>query len=270
MVSAVLVGAAFIVATIGGIAILDRWNLIGDKRGEDSGEKRLQEQAAEQADYSLSLWQRHKTLTLPGKLVVAAGGLLVVGTLVFVYLTLRSGAPVEVPYANGMRIGAVVLGTFYVATRRQQQRAQNRGELHVVYDGEDQTADTIYFDPSNMETDANGNTILYEQRANRFLNLFPKRKLVAHDRELRTRPGALLDDQIAYQLPARAVNTTDNQFYLRAGGRKQTTGVDAPADYQFRSPEVLSREAYELMRERTQKMETRLQSEQSKRAVIEQ
>lgn len=267
------IGGAAIIIVLLILFALDRWNVFGgDSSGESSGTERIEREAAKEGDFSVPILKRHKTLTLPGKVVVTSVACIVFGGLLYIYLTLRGGAPAKLPYANAMKMTAIVVGALAGGIAWANTKNAKRGRIDILHEDEDTVieTETVYFDPSEANTDAEGNTIVYEHFKTRFLGMFGKRKLVAHDRELRTRRGALLSDRIAHEIPAHAQKFAPNHYVVRTKGRRVKDGVNTAADYAYRSPNVLPYSSYIRQDERVSKMETRLDSALARLARSEQ
>ncbi len=109
MVNVLLVGIIAVVIVLLILGALDRWNVFGDDReNPESGTDRVKQEARREGDYSVSLLKKHKTLTLPAKVLAISLGLLVLATGVFAYFSLKNGVarggPLrELPRSRGDR-----------------------------------------------------------------------------------------------------------------------------------------------------------------------
>lgn len=267
MVNVVLVGAIAIAIVLLILGALDRWNVFGDDReNTESGTDRVKQEARREGDFSVSLLKKHKTLTLPAKVVTVCLGLIVLSTGVYAYFTLKNGAPVEVPYANGLKVAGVATLAVFGGVGYRAKKDRTRGRIDVVFEDEDGAAadtDTVYFSPAESTTNRDGNLIVYEHFPTRILGLFGRRKLVAHDRELRAK-RAILGDIIAHEIPSHAIRVEENHFYIRTQEREITTSVSSAADYRYRTPIEMPYRSYLRLRERNSKLETRLDTMSAK------
>jgi len=204
MVNVLLVGVIAVVIVLLILGALDRWNVFGDDReNPESGTDRVKQESRREGDYSVSLLKKHKTLTLPAKVLVVSLGALVLATGVFAYFSLKNGAPVEVPYANYVEAAGIATVAIAGGVGYRAKKDNERGELEVVYedqDGSEEGSETVYFDPTESTTNKDGNLVVYEHFPARILGLFGRRKLVAHDRELRSERG-ILSDIVAHEIP---------------------------------------------------------------------
>lgn len=272
--SAIIYSAMVLVAILILIGAIDHWGVFeDDKENANSGTERVQQELEQQnEDYTISLLKKHKTLTAPGKVVVASLGALCLGLLVYVYFTLKNGAPVEVPFANALQQSAVVTAVFFVAVGVANKRTSNRRKATIVYEDENGYRDrteTKYFDPAKAERDGDGNLILYENLSARILGLFERRKLVAYDRELRGE-RAVLHDHIAHRIPESAIELDDGHWKIRTQGHRVTSNGDVSADYTYDPPYTVPFETHVKNRERIAKMQTKLDSKDAMLAEVEQ
>lgn len=267
MVNILILGAVAIVIVLLILGALDRWNVFGDDReNPESGTDRVKQEARREGDFSVSWMKKHKTLTLPAKVVTVCLGLIMLSTGVYVYLTLKNGAPVEVPYANGLKVGAIALVAVFGGVGYRGKKDGVRGRLDVVYENEDGRAEdteTVWYSPTETTTNTDGNEIVYEHFPTRILGLFGRRKLVAHDRELRAE-RAILGDVIAHEIPSHAIRIDENHYQIRTQAKVVTNGVSNAADYRYRTPIELPYRAYLRLRERNSKLETRLDTMDAK------
>ncbi|MFC4553552.1 MULTISPECIES: hypothetical protein [Halorussus] len=268
----ILGGVAVLIVVLVLVAI-DRWGVFeSDDENANSGTERLRQEAErEYDDYTVSIFKKHKTLTLPAKVLTVCVSLIFVGGLAYVYLTLKNGAPVELPYANAMQQFAVVAVSFFVGVGYANRRERGRLEIiHEDRDGEVRKSETKYFRPSEMEADRDGNPIVYETFRTRILGLFERRKLAVHDRELRGK-RAILHDKIAHEIPSHATQIRDNEWVILTTQRKTTENPDQKAaDYRYAPPIQLDYESYVKQRERVQKMEMKYDSMKAQLAETEQ
>lgn len=259
----VAIGVIAVVLVVLVLVALDRWGVFqDDDENQNSGTARVEREARQEEVGSLSVFERHKSLTLPGKVVALSTGLLVLSAGVYGYYTLKNGAPVEVPYVRSIQAGGVGIVGLLAGVGLANAKTRSRGRLEVVFEGDDaRETDTevVWFDPSESETDSNGRTVIYEHFSTRILGLFGRRKLVGHDRELRSRRN-VLGDLVAHRIPDHAVRVSDDHYLVRTQGRKVVSGPSSAADYEYRSPIELSYEKYLQQREANRKMQMRIDS----------
>jgi hypothetical protein len=266
MVNYLYIGVIAVVIVLLILGAIDRWDIFGDDReNPDSGTERVKHEARSEADFDVSLLKKHKTLTLPAKVMVVSLGGLVLATGVYAYLTLRNGAPVEVPYAGAMEAGAIAIVGIGggVAYRAKKDRA--RGRVDIIYEDEDSTAaetETVWFDPSETTRNKDGRAIVKEHFPTRILGLFGRRKLVAHDRELRSE-RAILSDVVAHEIPDHATKLDEHHYEIHTQDRVVTNGISNAADYRYRSPIELPYQTHLQQRERINKMEMKLETKDS-------
>lgn len=263
MVNYVLIGAIAVVIVLLILGALDRWNVFGDDReNSESGTDRVKQEQRRDGDFAVSPLKKHKTLTLPAKVVSVCLGLIVLATGVYAYFTLKNGAPVEVPYAGGLEAtGIAVVGVVGGVAYRAKQDG-TRGRLDIVYEdesGDEEASETVYFAPAESTTNMDGNTIVYEHFPTRILGLFGRRKLVAHDRELRAE-RSILGDVVAHEIPSHAVKLAENHYLIRTQARTVTNGVSNAADYRYRTPIELPYQTYLNQQEKLWKYEARLET----------
>ena len=191
MVNVLLIGVIAVVIVLLILGALDRWNVFGDDReNEGSGTDRVKQEARREGDFSVSLLKKHKTLTMPAKVVVLCMGLLFLATGVFAYFSLKNGAPVEVPYAGAMEATAIGVAGVGGGVLYRAKKDKERGQVEVVYEddgGDEEASETIWFDPAESTTNSDGNLIVYEHFPNRILGLF--------GRLLRLGEGVLLESR---------------------------------------------------------------------------
>jgi len=263
MVNLLLVGIIAVVIVLLILGALDRWNVFGDDReNPESGTDRVKQESRREGEYSVSLLKKHKTLTLPAKVLVVSLGALVLATGVFAYFSLKNGAPVEVPYANTLEAAGIAVVAIGGGVAYHGKKERERGELEVVYedqDGSEEGSETVYYDPTESTTNKDGNLVVYEHFPARILGLFGRRKLVAHDRELRAERG-ILSDIVAHEIPDHAVRLEENHWLIRTQERTVTNGVSNAADYRYRTPIELPYQTYLQQRERMEKLESRLET----------
>ena len=261
MVNVLLVGIIAVVIVLLILGALDRWNVFGDDReNPESGTDRVKQEARREGDYSVSLLKKHKTLTLPAKVLALSLGLLVLATGVFAYFSLKNGAPVEVPYANYLEAAGIATVAIGGGVAYRGKKDAQRGKLKVIYEDDDSNEDgteTVYFDPSETTTNKDGNLVIYEHFPTRIFGLFGRRKLVAHDRELRAERG-ILSDIVAHEIPDHAIRVKEHEYLVKTQERIVTNGVSNAADYRYRTPIELPYESYLQQRERMEKLESRL------------
>jgi hypothetical protein len=261
MVNVLLVGIIAVVIVLLMLGALDRWNVFGDDReNEASGTDRVKQEARREGDFSVSLLKKHKTLTLPAKVVVVSLGALVLATGVFAYFSLKNGAPVEVPYANTLEAGGIAVVAITGGVIYRGKKDAERGRVDLVYedgDGAEEATETIYFDPTESTTNTDGKRIVYEHFPNRIMGLFGRRKLVAHDRELRAERG-ILSDVVAHEIPDHAIRIGEHHYHIRTQAQTTTNGVSNAADYRYRSPIELPYTTYLQQREQMEKLESQL------------
>lgn len=263
MVNILLVGIIAVVIVLLILGALDRWNIFGDDReNPESGTDRVKQEARREGDYSVSLLKKHKTLTMPAKVVALSLGLLVLATGVFAYFSLKNGAPVEVPYAGYLEAAGIATVAIGGGVAYRGKKDSSRGKVDVVYEADDGTeegSETVYFDPTEATTNKDGNLVVYEHFPARILGLFGRRKLVAHDRELRAERG-ILSDIVAHEIPDHAVRLDDDHFLIRTQERTVTNGVSNAADYRYRTPIELPYRTYLQQREEMEKLQSRIET----------
>ncbi len=261
MVNVLLVGVIAVVIVLLILGALDRWNVFGDDReNPESGTDRVKQESRREGDYSVSLLKKHKTLTLPAKVLAVSLGVLVLATGVFAYFSLKNGAPAEVPYSNYLEAGAIATVAIAGGVAYRGKKDSQRGEIEVVYednDGAEEGSETVYYDPSETTTNKDGNLVVYEHFPARILGLFGRRKLVAHDRELRAERG-ILSDIVAHEIPEHAVRLDEDHHLIRTQERIVTKGVSNAADYRYRTPIELPYQTHLQQRERMEKLESRI------------
>ena len=267
MVNVVLIGAIAVVIVLLILGALDRWDVFGDdSENADSGTDRVKQEARREGEFDVSLLKKHKTLTMPAKVVAVSIGALLLATGVFAYFSLKNGAPVEVPYASALEAGAIAVAGVGGGVVYRAKKDRERGKIEVVYeadDGTDEASETIWFDPAEATTNKDGNRVVLEHFPTRILGLFGRRKLVADDRELRTERG-ILSDVVAHEIPDHAIQLDTDHYLIRTQQRTVTTGVSNAADYRYRTPIELPYENYLQQRERTEKLEMRLDTMNAK------
>ena len=267
MVNMLILGAIAIVIVLLILGALDRWNVFGDDReNPESGTERVKNEARREGDFSVSWLKKHKTLTLPAKVVVVCLGLIVLSTGVYAYFTLKNGAPAEGPYANALKIGAIAVGALFAGVAYRAKSDRTRGRLDVVHEDKDGTVEsteTVWYAPSEATTNKDGRSIVYEHFPTRILGLFGRRKLIAHDRELRAE-RSILGDIVAHEIPYHAVQLDEHHYQIRTQERVVTTGVSNAADYRYRTPIELPYQNYLQMQERNSKLEMRLDTMNAK------
>lgn len=263
MVNVLLIGVIAVVIVLLILGALDHWDVFGDDReNEDSGTDRVKQEARREGEFNVSLLKKHKTLTMPAKIVVVCFGLLILATGVFAYFSLKNGAPVEVPYAGAMEATAIGVAGVVGGVLYRGKKERERGQIDIVHEddtGDEESTETVWFDPAESTTNSDGNLIVYEHFPNRILGLFGRRKLVAHDRELRSERG-ILSDVVAHEIPAHAAKLDENHYLIKTQEQTVTNGVSNAADYQYRTPIELPYEAYLKQNERMQKLETKLET----------
>jgi hypothetical protein len=263
MVNVFLIGVIAVVIVLLILGALDRWNVFGDDReNEESGTDRVKQEARREGDFEVSLLKKHKTLTMPAKVIAVALGLLFLATGVFAYFSLRNGAPVEVPYAGAMEAGALAIVGIGGGVAYRAKKDGQRGQVEVVYEdieGSEEASETIWFAPAESDTNKDGNLIVYEHFPTRILGLFGRRKLVAHDRELRAERG-ILSDIVAHEIPSHAVQLDDHHYLIRTQERTVTSGVSNAADYRYRTPIELPYKTHLKQREQMEKLRSRLET----------
>jgi len=261
MVNWVVVGVVVVFVVLAILIALDRWGVFQDDReGQSNGTDRVATEARREGDYSVSWMKKHKTLTLPGKAVVVSMGLLAVLTGVYIYFTLRSGAPVEVPYARQLQGGVIGVVALFAGVAVANKKAAERGKLEIVHEddaGNAEDTEIVYYDPEETVTNADGRPVVKEHFATRILGLFGRRKLVAHDRELRSE-RSLLSDIVAHEIPDHATKVEENHFLFRTQGRVVKSSPSSAADYHYRSPIQLHYEQYLEQQEQLTKYRMRL------------
>ncbi len=261
MVNVLLIGVIAVVIVLLIIGALDRWNVFGDEReNEASGTDRVKQEARREGEFNVSLLKKHKTLTLPAKVMVVSLGLLFLATGVFAYFSLKNGAPVEVPYAGALEASAIAVVAVGGGVAYRGKKERTRGKVEVVYeddDGAEEGSETLFFDPAESTTNTDGNLVVYEHFPTRILGLFGRRKLVAHDRELRAERG-ILSDIVAHEIPSHAVQLDNHHYLIRTQAQTVTSGISNAADYRYRTPIELPYETYLQQRERMEKLESRL------------
>lgn len=267
MVNWVALGAVAIVIVLLILGALERWNVFSDDReNPDSGTERVRQEARREGDYNVSWLQTHKTLTLPAKVVMICMGLIVISTGVYVYFVLKNGAPVEVPYANAIKAGAVGIVGVVAGVGYRGVKEGQRGRVDIIYEDEDggeKDSERIWFDPAETTTNTDGNTVVHEHFQSRIFGLFGRRKLVAHDRELRA-GRAILGDIVAHEIPDHAVKIGESHYVIRTQGQRVKSGPSTAADYYYRSPIELPYQTYLQQRERTEKLEMRIETKDAK------
>lgn len=254
------IGITAVIVVLMILIAIDRWNVFGnDDANEDSGTDRINRQERRDQDFSVPLTKKHKQLTLPGKIVVLSIGFLILGTSVYIYLVLRNGAPVEVPYANAMQVAAIVIVSIFSGVA--YSNSKTRGEATIIYedeDGEKERTEKIYFSPDEVERNSDGEPVIKEHFATRFLGLWGRRKLVGHDRELRgKRP--MLGDVVTHEVPSHAVKVGENEWQWRTQEQQVSEDVADP-DYHYTPPIVIPYQRYVRQQERVDKMEMKLDS----------
>ncbi|WP_324662416.1 hypothetical protein [Haloarcula sediminis] len=261
MVNYVAVGAIAVVLVILVIAALDRWNVFGDDReNPDSGTDRIKHEEKAAADYSVSWLKKHKTLTLPAKVVTIAIGGIVISTGVYAYFTLKNGAPAEVPYANAVKSMAIAIIGISGGVAYRGRKDRNRGKLEIIYeddDGSESSTEIVWFGRGRTETNEDGNPVVFEHFETRILGLFGRRKLVAHDRELRTE-ATILSDAVSHEIANHAVRIDDGHWVMRTQGHQTSGDPSDAANYTYRSPINMPYESYLRVKERNSKLETKL------------
>lgn len=262
MVNYVAIGVIAVVIVLLIIGALDRWNVFGDDReNEASGTDRVSEEARAQ-DFSVSWLKKHKTLTLPAKVVAVSVGLIVLSTGVYAYFVLKNGAPVEVPYANAIQAGAIAVVGIFGGVAYRAKKDRDRGRIDIVYEddaGNEKETDTIWYGRAETTTNTDGNLVVHEHFPTRILGLFGRRKLVVHDRELRS-GRSVLSDVVAHEIPDHAVRIDDHHFHIRTQARVQTEGASKAADYRYRSPIELPFQSYIEQQEHASKLQMRLET----------
>mgnify|MGYP000356769068 CR=1 FL=1 len=84
MVNVVLIGAIAVVIVLLILGALDRWDVFGDdSENADSGTDRVKQEARREGEFDVSLLKKHKTLTMPAKVVAVSIGALLLATGVF-------------------------------------------------------------------------------------------------------------------------------------------------------------------------------------------
>lgn len=261
MVNWVIVGIVVVFVVLAILIALDRWGVFQDDReGKSDGTDRVATEARREGDYSVSWMKKHKTLTLPGKVVAVSVGGLIVATAVYAYYTLRSGAPVEVPYARQLQGATIGLVALFVGVSLANKRTAERGKLEIVHEddaGNAESTEMVYFDPDETVTNADGREVVREHFPTRILGLFGRRKLVAHDRELRSE-RSLLSDVVSHEIPDHATQMDENHYLFRTQGRVVKSSPSSAADYHYRSPIQLHYEQYLEQQEQLAKYQMRL------------
>lgn len=269
MVNWVVLGVVAIVIVLLVLGAFERWGLFSDDReNAESGTERVRQEARRESDYSVSWLKKHKTLTLPAKVVSLCIVLIVLSTGVYTYFVLKNGAPVEVPYANSVKASTIAVIGLAAGVVYRGSKEGGRGRLDIIYEDDDGGAsdtDTIWFEPSETTTNTDGNTVIHEHFERRIFGLFGRRKLVAHDRELRNE-RTVLGDIVGHEIPDHAVRVTENHYVIRTQGQRVKTGPSTAADYYYRSPIELPYQTYLQQRERTEKLEMRLDTKDAKLA----
>lgn len=261
MANWVIIGVTVIVVVLLVLFAIDRWGIFEDDRtGDPDGTDRVKTEARREGDYSVGWMKKHKQLTLPGKVVSVAVGLLLVSTLVYAYFTLKSGAPVEVPYARGIQGGVIGTVGLFAGIALANKRNSARGRLEITYEddaGNEDDVEVVYFDPEETVTNSSGRPVVKEHFETRILGLFGRRKLVAHDRELRSE-RTVLSDVVGHEIPAHAIEIEPNVYQFRTQERETKSSPSTAADYKYRSPVQLHYQTYLEQQERLKKMQMRL------------
>lgn len=265
----VLTGLVIILIMAVLVYLLRRVNYF--ERGEESSaadqlQREAEREQTRDLDYTLGVIARHRRYSLPAKLIFGSLGLLTMLLTVYLYLVLKGGAPVEVPYAQGMSATAVaVLGIVGGIVVRSWQD-DHRGEAHITYedgDGGERSTKTVYFDVEETDTDANGNDVIYEKRRTRLFGLFGQRKLVADDPDLRG-SAPIPEDVIRHRVPQHAIWVDSSTVEWRTQGHTTHDGVDTPAHYTYRSPIELPYEEHLARHEMMAKYDQKLDSMEAK------
>lgn len=267
MVNYIAIGIIAVAIVLLIIWALDRWNVFGDDReNPDSGTDRVKQEARRSGDYSVSWLKKHKTLTMPAKVIVLAVGGIILSTGVYAYFTFKAGAPAEVPYANALQAGVIAIIGILGGVTYRAKKDRDRGRLDIIYEdqgGDEESTETIWYGKSEATTNTHGNKIVYEHFPTRILGLFGRRKLVAHDRELRSR-RTVLSDRIAHEIPSHAVEIDADHYQIRTQAQETTEGVSNAADYQYRSPIEMPYESYLQQKEQIEKYKMRLDTKDAK------
>ncbi len=266
----VIIGVTILAVVLLVIWAITRWGVFeDDAENSDSGTERVQREVERQQDFDLSLFKKTRAYSLPVKIIGASLGLLMVGVSVYLYLILKGGAPVEIPYANAMKLGVVVTVAVYAGITVSNWK--ERGRLEIIYetdDGSEETTDIIYFDPDQNKVNADGNPVVFEQFKRLHFGLWGKFRLVKHDRELRTE-GKPLHDRVSHEIPDHAVRVGRHKWVMRTQGQKVNEGPDVAADYSYRPPDVLPHEVRVRRREEWNKMKTENNSLRAQQAQLE-
>jgi len=261
--------------TILALALLVVWTITKSGYFEDSeentnsGTERVQREAERQQDFDISLFKKSRAYSLPVKLIGASLGLLTVGLSAYTYLILKGGAPVELPYANAMKLAVVVCLALYAGVSIRGRKT--RGEVEIIYETDDNTdepTETVYYNPDQTEVNSDGNPVVTEQFERLQFGLWGKFKLVKHARDLRT-AGKPLGDRVTHEIPDHAVRVARHKWVLRTQGQKVNEGPDVAADYTYRPPDVLPHEVRVQRHERYQKMKTENESLRARLAQTE-
>ncbi len=265
MVNWVAIGIIVVILVLAVMVALDKAGVFGDDREGSSGTDRVQTEALRQGDYSVAWMKKHKQLTLPAKILAASVLVIVLAISTFAYLTLRSGSPVEVPYARNIQGTAIAVVGICGGVALANRMNAKRGAIEIVHEDESGNAEDteiIYYDPDETVRNQNGRPVVQEHFVTRILGLFGRRKLVAHDRELRG-SHSLLSDVVTHEIPEHAIKVKENRWLFRTQGRQVKTSPSSAADYYYRSPIQLHYEQYLDQQERLEKFTMRLDQQKA-------
>jgi hypothetical protein len=266
----IIIGVTILAVVLLVLWAITRWGVFTDsEENANSGTERVQREAEQQQDFDVSVRKKARAYSLPVKIIGGSLGLLAVGLSGYAYLILKGGAPVELPYANAMRLGVVVCLALYAGVTVSNWKT--RGELEIIYetdDDSDEPSEIVYYDPDRTEVNADGNPVVTEQFENLHFGLWGKFKLVKHARDLRT-AGKPLGDRVTHEIPDHAVRVGRHKWVLRTQGQRVNEGPDVAADYSYRPPDVLPHEVRVRRHERYQKMQTENESLRAQQAQLE-
>lgn len=257
----VIIGGTILVVVLLVLWFVTKWGVFeDDNENTNTGTERVRRELANEAEFDLSWRKKTRAYSLPVKLIGGSFALLSLGFTGYAYLILRGGAPVELPYANAMKIGVVVCVSLYAGVKVSNTRS--RGSTEIIYendDGSEETTETIHFDPAQSTVNSDGNPVVYEQFERLNFGLWGKNLLVQHDRDLRTKSKPL-HDRVSHEIPSHAVKVGPNKWVMRTQGQKVNEGPDVAADYSYRPPDVLPHTVRVQRREKYQKMKTEYES----------
>lgn len=267
-------GAIFLLGLSAILYMLDRWSVFEDSDANtDTGED-LETLEAQMVDHSVPVLKKHKQLTMPGKVAVLGAVIFSIMVVVYAYLWFKTGTPVDVPHANAMVGGGVAIGAAWFGYVRSNKRDKQRGRLDVLYDdieradSEREATDTVWFDPGEADTTRKGKMVVYERFESRILGYFERRKLVAHDRDLRD-SSHLPGDKVSHVIPDRAWKVGPNHYVLMAGDDKISKDPARKGIYRYSTPDQMSSQQRERLREWARKLEIRIDRKNAVMAELE-